>query len=209
MKRSSMNILEVLSPVPEGYDERILRDAPLPDPHRPCLSVLQGLRPRSPVTASLFLARCSTTRPPSTRARLDQKGLRRRSILIFLQAGALPPGTRRPGDPVHSTAPKPFYAFSHSHLSRSPTPRRSSRPLASRLPLATQHQQHVIAHTQPRNRATPPRTQTQATQAYTDEACTRTSTLFSFPRRWQLQPQPNAPKRRRASISLNQTRAYA
>ena len=46
----------ILSPVPEGYDERILRDAPLPDPHRPCLSVLHGLRPRSPVTASLFRA---------------------------------------------------------------------------------------------------------------------------------------------------------
>ncbi len=48
-----MNISEVLSPVPEGYDERILRDAPQPDPHRPCHSVLRGLRPRSPVTASL------------------------------------------------------------------------------------------------------------------------------------------------------------
>ena len=31
--RGSGQLLGVLSPVPEGYDERILRDAPQPDPH--------------------------------------------------------------------------------------------------------------------------------------------------------------------------------
>ena len=182
--------MEVLSPVPEGHDERILRDAPQPDPHRPCHSVPHGLRPRSPVTASLTHG----TAPLHVHQARAHASTRKafgaaRCSFFFMPVRSHPAhDAAHDGRVTQFTRRNPFYAFS-TLIYPAPPLRAGVRDRHSPrgYPLAAQDQQHVIAHTQPRNRSTPPRTQTQATQAYTKEAYTRTSTLFSFPQApvWQ------------------------